>query len=80
MAEWLGRSLSPRDTAIDSVKSKNGPVAEWLGRSLSPRDTAIQIVKSKKGPVAEWLGRSLQNFVQRFKSARDLQFLFIRRH
>ena len=26
----------------------------------------------KKGPVAEWLGRGLQNLVQRFKSARDL--------
>ena len=34
----------------------------------------------KNGPVAEWLGRSLQNFVQRFKSARDLQFQFIRSH
>ena len=49
-------------------------MAEWLGRSLSAAaDTTIDSVKSKNGPVAEWLGRSLQNFVQRFKSARDLQ-------
>ena len=27
----------------------------------------------KKGPVAERLGRGLQNLVQRFESARDLQ-------
>jgi hypothetical protein len=37
--------------------------------------------KKKKGPVAEWLGRGLQNLVQRFKSARDLnkerQFDFV---
>ncbi len=32
------------------------------------------------GPVAEWLGRSLQNFVQRFKSARDLIYRFIWAH
>ena len=29
-----------------------------------------------RGDVAEWLGRGLQNLVQRFKSARRLQFLF----
>ena len=28
------------------------------------------------GDVAEWLGGGLQNLVQRFKSARRLQFLF----
>ncbi len=28
----------------------------------------------QKGRVAEWLGRGLQNLVQRFKSARDLEF------
>lgn len=27
----------------------------------------------KNGLVAEWLGRGLQNLVQRFESARDLQ-------
>ena len=27
------------------------------------------------GRVAEWLGRGLQNLVQRFESARDLQYL-----
>ena len=29
-------------------------------------------IQKSKGPVAEWLGRGLQNLVQRFKSARDL--------
>lgn len=28
----------------------------------------------KQGRVAEWLGRGLQNLVQRFESARDLQY------
>ena len=28
------------------------------------------------GDVAEWLGGGLQNLIQRFKSARRLQFLF----
>ena len=28
---------------------------------------------TKQGLVAEWLGRGLQNLVQRFESARDLQ-------
>jgi hypothetical protein len=27
----------------------------------------------QKGSVAEWLGRGLQNLVQRFESARNLQ-------
>ena len=29
-----------------------------------------------RGDVAEWLGRGLQNLVQRFESARRLQFQF----
>ena len=32
-------------------------------------------VTLQNGSVAEWLGRGLQNLVQRFKSARNLQFL-----
>lgn len=33
----------------------------------------ISFAMKIKGRVAEWLGRGLQNLVQRFESARDLQ-------
>ncbi len=32
-------------------------------------------VTLQNGSVAEWLGRGLQNLVQRFKSARNLQLV-----
>ncbi len=36
-------------------------------------DKPLILQSNQDGLVAEWLGRGLQNLVQRFESARDLQ-------